>query len=224
MSDRLTLPYGDAEYVQQTARRIATHELMVADLSVPAWQISLALMVDKLAEYDNVGLILVPKAPHVGLYWVNNTAPGCTLSCQMLAVEDIPALEAELDRINAVLYPTQGTTMEDIKVNGITVEPSCVVDGDVHGQYAVDRLADVAIGFGLSLDDDHDPRHWRTLIAIAVEERSGMEDYFGEQMDGAADNLLALLNDCTEGGSFEWTDGSVFIERDDEDDDDADNA
>jgi hypothetical protein len=220
MNDKPTLPYGDAEYVQETARRIATHELMIADLSNHAWQISLALMISKIAEYDNAGLILVPKGPHIGLHWINNTAPGCTLSCQLVAEQDLEALQLELDKIHAVLYPQQqqGATMT-IKVNNIEWEAGCVVDGDVHGQYSDDRLADIAIAYGLELNDDTDPRHWRALINESAEQGDAMEDYFGEQLEESSTKLIELLNANTVGGHFEWTEGSVFLVADDDDDD-----
>ena len=225
MSEREVLPHGDEEYITDTARRIVTNELLIADMTNHAWQISLALMMPRIAEYENVGLILVPKAPHVGLHWINNTAPGCVLSCQMVAEEDIPALQAELDRMNVVLYPQhpQGeAAMDDIKVNGISADPGVVVDGDVHQDYSEDRLADIAIAYGLALDETNDPRSWRTKIRESEEQGDGMAEHHSEQLEASSVKLIELLNANTVGGYFEWDSGSVFLRSGEQDvDDDA---
>ena len=107
-----TVPAGDQERIVEWARGIVTGELLVADLSNTAWQISLALMIPELAKMPNLGAILVPKGPHLAMHWVNNTAPGVTVTCTPIAREDLEALDAEIARMNAALYP-QDPAMEE---------------------------------------------------------------------------------------------------------------
>jgi hypothetical protein len=107
------LPHGDTEYVIECARGIVTNELMIADLSDSSWQMSLALMIEKLAEIPNLGLVLVPLLPHAHLHWINGTAPGMTMQCQLVAVEDIDALRSETERMFAALHPNEPPIKKD---------------------------------------------------------------------------------------------------------------
>jgi len=111
--DTHELPYGDHDYVVATARGIVTNELMIADLTDQAWQISLALMIDKLAEVPNLGLVLVPLLPHANLHWINGTAPGMTMQCQLVAKEDLDALHTECERMYAALHPNEPPLTKD---------------------------------------------------------------------------------------------------------------
>jgi hypothetical protein len=104
------LPVGDHEMIVGWARGVVTGELMVADLSRHEWQTSMALMVEALAEISNLGVVLVPKGPHLSMPWINNTSPGCVFTCTPVAMEDLPALQAEVDRMNAALYPDTNTS------------------------------------------------------------------------------------------------------------------
>ena len=95
-----------------------------------------------------------------------------------------------------------------MKVNDIDIDAGLIVDGDVHGQYSIDKLADVAVGLGLELDPDSDPRHWRERINTA---EGTADDYLFEHMSDAGENLLEVLNDKTQGGFFEWNEGSIWL-------------
>lgn len=103
-----------------------------------------------------------------------------------------------------------------ITVNSIEWEPGCIVDGDVHGDYSEDRLADIAIGFGLELTQDNDPRVWRGCLRESEEQGDGMEENHREAMDEATTKLVELFNSVTDGGYFEWKDGSVFLVPDED--------
>jgi hypothetical protein len=107
------LAYGDHEHLVTIARGLVTNELMIADLSRHEWQTSLAMMLPSLAEYTNLGLILVPFAAHASMPWINNIAPGMVMQCQGVAREDIEALTAECERMYAALHPEQEKTVSD---------------------------------------------------------------------------------------------------------------
>jgi hypothetical protein len=218
-TERHELPHGDPAYITEVARGIVTNELMVADLSNPAWQISLGLMMTSLAGYSNLGLVLVPKSEHINMGWINNTAPGCTVKCQCVATEDIEAVQAECDRMHAALHPTPPTTKDNnmsITLNGHPLDTGIIVDGDIHGQYADDRLAEFAEAHDITLTDDTDSRVWRAKINEAEANDDGMAANYRDSQDEATTRLIELLNEQTEGGSFEWEDGSVFLVSDDD--------
>ena len=107
ISEDSPIPHGDHDQIVEWARGIVTGELMVADLENQAWQASLALLMTTLVQIPNVGLIVVPKGPHLSMPWINNTAPGCTVQCQMIAREDIEAVNQECERMYQALHPTQ---------------------------------------------------------------------------------------------------------------------
>ena len=111
--------------------------------------------------------------------------------------------------------------MTDIQVNNIALDAGCIVDGDVHGQYSVDKLADFAIAVGLPLTQDNDPRHWRSLIN-GPNLGDEMAVFYHEHLNDAGDALLELLNKHTQGGFFEWDDGSVYLVSDEDDDEHED--
>jgi hypothetical protein len=95
--------------VIETARRIVTGDLMVADLSNRSWQTSLALILTGLKDTDIrqgwIGLIVVPKGPHLSGFWLNGTAPGCTFEASLIHINDLPRLDVEIARMQAALYP-----------------------------------------------------------------------------------------------------------------------
>lgn len=114
-----------------------------------------------------------------------------------------------------------------MKVNDIDAEPGLIVSGDEHGQYSAERLADIAIAYGIALDADNDPREWRAR-ARAAEERGEDGVFEAEHMAAAEEALLDTVNAATDGGWFEWRDGSVWLVEDtdeyeeEEDDDEYD--
>jgi hypothetical protein len=90
-----------------TARRIVTGDLMVADLSDRDWQMSLALILSGLTrrEAERIGLILVPFHKHAGSRWLNGRVPGCTFSVELVHVNDMVRLDAEVKRMFKALHP-----------------------------------------------------------------------------------------------------------------------
>lgn len=88
------------------ARGIATGQLLIADFSDPDWQIAMALMASALAEIPNLGVVLVPLDAHSGCRWLNGRVPMPVVACEVIPREDIERLQAEYDRMVAVLYPT----------------------------------------------------------------------------------------------------------------------
>lgn len=102
------IPPLTVEQIVEHARGIVTGELLQADpVHDPVWQSSLALLLGAPGRIaSNLGLILVPKAPHMkGGYWVNGRAPAVTLRAFMVPEESIEALNAEVERMHAALYP-----------------------------------------------------------------------------------------------------------------------
>lgn len=88
-----------------TARGIVTGQLMIVDLERHEWQMSLALMMEALADLPNLGAILVPLEPHQGGRWINGIAPGCTMKLRTVAEEDVERVNIEVRRMHDVLYP-----------------------------------------------------------------------------------------------------------------------
>lgn len=111
-----------------------------------------------------------------------------------------------------------------MKVNGQDAEPGCYIAGH-HDQYALDELGSVAEQFGIELDDDDDPRYWRTAAEAETAEDAviisngpnrignhlATPDECMERQVWAADKVEELLNDKTEGGYWTWQDGEFFL-------------
>jgi len=91
----------------ETAREIVTGDLMIADLSNPDWQHSLALIFSGADEdrEHTIGLVIVPLGPHMKGYWLNGTAPAVTWECRFVHVNDINRLGALIAAMNAALHP-----------------------------------------------------------------------------------------------------------------------
>jgi hypothetical protein len=109
-------PYRlDDELRTELARKIVLHEMLVADLTNPAWQTSLALIIAGLDEsaIPDIGLILVPLAPHMGGYWINGTAPGMTVAATLIHRDDVDELSAVVDRMGAALQAAGVVAGED---------------------------------------------------------------------------------------------------------------
>lgn len=80
------------EELNERAEQILSGELLVADLSRPEWLASLALLTPALAEHGNVGTILVPFGPHLGMPWMGTICPGLTVKCFPVAIADTDKL------------------------------------------------------------------------------------------------------------------------------------
>jgi hypothetical protein len=95
--------------VTEVARGIVTNELLIADLSKPEWQTSLALITSGLSVSEmhqkRIGLILVPVRPHERFHWINGIAPGCTFECRMVHVNDVDRIGRAMVPMVEALYP-----------------------------------------------------------------------------------------------------------------------
>jgi hypothetical protein len=95
--------------VTEVARGIVTGDLLIADLSMPEWQTSLALIVSALPEQEarwkRIGLILVPVRPHMNGRWINGIAPGCTFECRLVHVNDVQRVGEAMAPMWGALYP-----------------------------------------------------------------------------------------------------------------------
>jgi len=101
-------------------------------------------------------------------------------------------------------------------INGQPVILGCHIDGH-WGQYAVDRLADIAEVFGWQpASTDDDPRALRQFAETADE--CNKSHSFWEQYTCAADDILDWLNDRAEGCVVMWEDGELFIDETTDDD------
>ena len=111
-----------------------------------------------------------------------------------------------------------------MKVNNQDADPGCYIAGH-HGQYGIDGLADVAAQFGIELLDEDTPAYWRRGAeaedsgdSIIVSNGFGKlgnhiarPDECWEQWASAGDAIEERLNNLTEGGSWEWQDGELFL-------------
>lgn len=99
----LTIEPLTPEQVIEAARDIVTNVSLVADLADRDWQMSLALMVSGLARYTNLGLILVPMAPHHHMHWLNGRVPGITMKCTPIARESTEAISRAINKMTMAL-------------------------------------------------------------------------------------------------------------------------
>lgn len=107
-------------------------------------------------------------------------------------------------------------------VNGQDAVPGCYIAGH-HGQYGIDRLADVCEQFGIAVTENDDPRYWRFHAesddpddrVIERTESLGVRtvgpDDCWERHIWAGDRLEEILNEATEGGYWSWEDGEFFL-------------
>lgn len=98
--------------------------------------------------------------------------------------------------------------MPTTTVNGHLAEYGCYISGH-WGQYATDRLADIAEWFGIGIDADRDPRVLRER-ALSTESESESYWMWTSRYD-AADDLVAALNDVTPNAVWHWMDGELFL-------------
>lgn len=106
------VPRMTEEQIVETARRIVTGDLMIADPEDRDWQMSLWLLINTWKDRPvNLGLILVPLGPHMSGRWLNGRVPGVTMEASLVAQEDMEALDAEYRRMWTALHPeAQETT------------------------------------------------------------------------------------------------------------------
>ena len=90
------------------ARQIVTGDLMVVDLEDRDWQMSMMLILSAWKTEsipENIGRIVVPLRDHASGRWLSGRVPGVTMRCFLVATEDLSFLRAEVDRMNAALWP-----------------------------------------------------------------------------------------------------------------------
>lgn len=103
----------DRETIVELARGIATGQMMIANPEEPDWASSLALLFGAYLTGGippNVGLIVVPKGPHLGSYWLNGHVPAVTLQAYLVPSESFPELEEAYAEMVQVLYPDRDVT------------------------------------------------------------------------------------------------------------------
>jgi hypothetical protein len=88
------------------ARGIVTGDLLVPDDGFE-WSSSLMLFGDHLRQFDNLGMILVPLAPHTAGYWVNGVAPGLTMKIEVVPREQVAELIDLADKMYGALHPEE---------------------------------------------------------------------------------------------------------------------
>jgi hypothetical protein len=88
------------------ARGIVTGDLLVPDGSFE-WSSSLMLFADHLRQFDNLGMIVVPLAPHTAGYWVNGVAPGVTMKIEVVPREQVAELIDLADKMYGALHPEE---------------------------------------------------------------------------------------------------------------------
>ena len=101
----MTVRMTGAELIA-TARGIVTGELMVADLRDRDWHTSLALLLSGVEDRGGtIGLVLVPRGPHLRGYWLNGQVPAVSFEAKCVHVNDVRALSDLVDTMNSALYP-----------------------------------------------------------------------------------------------------------------------
>jgi len=95
---------ADDDRLTELARGIVRNDYLIVD-DRPEWSTSLLFMAESLVAYRNLGLVLVPVAPHLGGLWINGAVPGVTVSCVPVAKGDVARLSRKVDDMNAALFP-----------------------------------------------------------------------------------------------------------------------
>jgi hypothetical protein len=96
------------------------------------------------------------------------------------------------------------------------MEPGCYVD-DHHGQYAPDMLGELAQSLNPHIKDDMCPLFWRdTADRYEREGMRGASEWAWAMFDETSLFVLSRLDDCTEGGYWEWDSGGVYLVAHDE--------
>lgn len=93
-----------SQRLTELARGLARGEYLIAD-DRREWLASLLFMAEPLAACSNLGIVLVPVAPHLGGHWVNGIAPGVTVQCVPVAREDVDELVRRWSAMHAALHP-----------------------------------------------------------------------------------------------------------------------
>ena len=99
-------PYRlDDELRTELARKVVTHEMLVADITRDEWQISLGLLFAGLSAetLGDIGLVLVPMKEHMGGPWINGVAPGCTTKATLIHNDDVFDFGEVVGRMDAAL-------------------------------------------------------------------------------------------------------------------------
>jgi hypothetical protein len=86
-----------------------------------------------------------------------------------------------------------------ITINGVTVNGGCFVAGH-HGQYAYDAIAGIA-------DAILGTRHADTIATARRLDDPNLVDILVD----VADKAMEELNLATTGGSWDWSDGEIFL-------------
>lgn len=110
------VPRMTEEAIVETARRMVTGDLMVADPNDRDWQMSLWLLIAAMENRPpNLGLILVPLGPHMSGRWLNGRVPGVTFEATFVAEEDVTALGEEYERMWKALHPEPKEITDDVQ-------------------------------------------------------------------------------------------------------------
>lgn len=91
--------------IVRLAREIVTGDLLIVDLEDQNWQASMMLLLSGWEIPENLGLIVVPVGPHLSGLWLYGRVPGVTVQATLIAEENLAALQAEVDRMHAALFP-----------------------------------------------------------------------------------------------------------------------
>jgi hypothetical protein len=106
--DPKPLPPLTDDEVTTIAREIVTRVSLLAGMDDPDWQSAMSLLLSGLKGDipPNVGAVVVPVE---GSRWLNGRVPFPVLSARFVPSESVPALQAALDAMYAVLYPGSET-------------------------------------------------------------------------------------------------------------------
>ncbi len=100
--------------VGEVALALTSGRALVADFSLREWRDAISLMLPKLSEFENLGLVLVPFAEHASMPWQGSIAPGVVVKCSMVPRESVPDVSAAIQRLtSALVEPPGGYRMPD---------------------------------------------------------------------------------------------------------------
>lgn len=108
MTERKPTPALSPERLIELSRGLVLGHMLVAE-DTAAWRTALLLIAPALAQYDDLGAVIVPVKPHTGGRWINGVVPAVVIECTPINKADAETLRATTGRMQAAMFPDAPT-------------------------------------------------------------------------------------------------------------------